>query len=214
MHTHLSSVSSVVQRCTPSWQLYIVKKEGYPPPLPCPPHIHHPNKQQEYQHSRHLLHQIAPDTQSKEWIYLGGKKPALADESLHFSFSHSPSLIALICSPHHPVSIDIENKRAKLLNIEDKFLHPEEKKLLPTHPEHRLLFLTIHWCIKETLYKFFFPQWKLRFSSLLISLPHFPYSLSESYAIVKIPSSTLLPSPLCVPFLSRDNWVCAYFHYP
>jgi phosphopantetheinyl transferase len=81
------------------------------------------------------------------------RKPFLEDEAYHFSISHCGDYAAAIVSTGKRVGIDIEIPTDKILRIEHKFLHPEERLMVRPGIEERTKHLTLLWCCKEAMFK-------------------------------------------------------------
>lgn len=64
------------------------------------------------------------------------------------SISHTRDYVAVIVSRCRRVAVDIEKISQRALKVKDKFLRPDEKATSS-------LMALIHWCSKETLYKFY-----------------------------------------------------------
>ena len=81
-------------------------------------------------------------------------KPSLPEGMPQFSISHTKGFAAGIISAETPVGIDIESISPRVLKIEKKFLNPHEFVLLATFSEQdRIVFASLFWSIKETVYK-------------------------------------------------------------
>jgi phosphopantetheinyl transferase len=81
-------------------------------------------------------------------------KPFLPEGMFQFSISHTRSFAAGIISAEIPVGIDIEFISPRVLKVEKKFLNHEEFALLaPLSEEDRIVFSSLFWSIKETVYK-------------------------------------------------------------
>ena len=71
-----------------------------------------------------------------------------------FSISHTKGFAAGIISTVLPVGIDIEFISPRVLKIEKKFLNAQEYALLdPLSERDRIIFASLFWSIKETVYK-------------------------------------------------------------
>lgn len=80
-------------------------------------------------------------------------KPFLP-EGIQFSISHTRGFAAGIVSAEMPVGIDIEFISPRVLKIEKKFLNSQEYALLdPLSEQDRIVFSSLFWSIKETVYK-------------------------------------------------------------
>lgn len=81
-------------------------------------------------------------------------KPFLSVEMPQFSISHTRGFAAGIISDETPVGIDIEWISPRVLKIEKKFLNPHEFALLASlSAQDRIVFASLFWSIKETVYK-------------------------------------------------------------
>ena len=81
-------------------------------------------------------------------------KPFLPESMSQFSISHTKGFAAGIISAETPVGIDIEFISPRVLKIEKKFLNPFEYALLaPLSEQDRIVFSSLFWSIKETVYK-------------------------------------------------------------
>lgn len=81
-------------------------------------------------------------------------KPFLSEGMPQFSISHTRGFAAGIISNETPVGIDIEWISPRVLKIEKKFLNPHEHALLASLSEQdRIVFASLFWSIKETVYK-------------------------------------------------------------
>lgn len=69
-------------------------------------------------------------------------------EGGYISISHSKSLIGLAWSSELNIGLDIEEITQKIEKIENRFLHPAEKKIAINQKVK-----TIIWCIKESMVK-------------------------------------------------------------
>lgn len=93
------------------------------------------------------------DTLDKEVkiIYDEHRKPAIADNKMHLSISHSGPFFALMLHPRSDVGIDLECRTNRVLNVYKRFLNTQEQELF-YHPEDTRS-LEIVWSAKEALYK-------------------------------------------------------------
>ncbi|MFV0249200.1 MAG: 4'-phosphopantetheinyl transferase family protein [Tenacibaculum sp.] len=100
---------------------------------------------------RYLLKEIGYADTDLKYDKFG--KPHLKDGK-YISISHSFSFAALIFSSQHPVGIDIEKRRAKIVEIAPKFT---SVKLYKSISNFNVLIrkLTVVWAAKESLYKIY-----------------------------------------------------------
>jgi len=81
-------------------------------------------------------------------------KPFLPEAMIQFSISHTRGFAAGIISAEIPVGIDIEFISPRVLKVEKKFLNHQEFALLaPLSEQERIVFSSLFWSIKETVYK-------------------------------------------------------------
>lgn len=137
--------------------------------------ITHPHKRLQHLAGRYLLRYLFTDFPNEEIEIASTRKPFLPDEQYHFSISHCGNFAAAIVSKNERVGIDIELITDKVAKIAHKFLNEEEKILvnsqssmvsneiknggsvLPLTLDRRPSIidqkLTLFWCAKETVYK-------------------------------------------------------------
>jgi 4'-phosphopantetheinyl transferase len=77
-------------------------------------------------------------------------KPFLMGKTAEISITHSFPMAGAMINLNHPCGIDIELPREKLINIQSKFLHLNERKY-----EDDVESLCKIWMAKEVLYKVF-----------------------------------------------------------
>lgn len=100
---------------------------------------------------RHLLHLVGYS--DRDVIYDAFGKPHLEDGNF-ISITHSFTFTAICVSTEHPVGIDIEKQRDKIVKIAHKFTPLEEYKTIANH-DALVRKLTIVWGGKESLYKIY-----------------------------------------------------------
>jgi 4'-phosphopantetheinyl transferase len=94
---------------------------------------------------------LEPDNFPVEYDSSG--KPFLAGSGYHISVTHTEDLAAVIISSHSKVGIDIERVRPRIERVKEKYLSPYE--LATIRKESELEQLTLAWCAKEALYKYY-----------------------------------------------------------
>ena len=103
--------------------------------------------------SRMVLHVLEPSFPFDQIQLNPAGKPFLP-EGNQFSISHTKGFAAGIISAEIPVGIDIEFITPRVLKIEKKFLNPQEYALLdPLSEQDRIIFASLFWSIKETVFK-------------------------------------------------------------
>jgi phosphopantetheinyl transferase len=119
--------------------------------------ITHPNKRLQHLAGRYLLQILEPHFPLHSLTLNTSGKPVLIDNSYNFSISHTADLAAAIISTKHSVGIDVEYIRLRIEKIEHKFLGENELNLLRNNvfAEHRIKWLTLFWCSKEAMFKWY-----------------------------------------------------------
>jgi hypothetical protein len=84
-----------------------------------------------------------------ELAYTPSNKPFLKGRTEHISISHSHDKLAIIIDQNANTGIDIELLRDKVLNIQHKFLNPNELLFARDNVDR----LVTIWAAKEALYK-------------------------------------------------------------
>lgn len=121
--------------------------------VPLQSNITHPHKRLQHLAGRYLLPFLFPDFPNKEILIATTRKPFLPDEQYHFSISHCGNFAAAIVSKNERVGIDIEIETPKVAKIAHKFLNDEEKDAVNRQPPTVNRILTLFWCAKETIFK-------------------------------------------------------------
>jgi phosphopantetheinyl transferase len=112
-----------------------------------------PGQQLQQLASRMVLKVLQPSFPFDQIQLNPAGKPFLPSER-QFSISHTRGFAAAIISPEIPVGIDIEFISPRVLKVEKKFLNPQEFALLaPLSEQDRIVFSSLFWSIKETVYK-------------------------------------------------------------
>jgi len=93
---------------------------------------------------------LSPDDFPVEYDPCG--KPYLAGSDYHISVTHSDDLAAVIIS-RGKAGIDLEKIRPRVAKVKDRFM--SEKELSAVGTERELEQMTLTWCAKEALYKFY-----------------------------------------------------------
>jgi len=130
----------------------------------------HDNRKKEWLVSRILVEELTGEKKS-QLIYDEHSKPFLKDSKKHLSLSHSHNLIAIIID-EQKTGIDIELIQPNVLKIKEKFISMKEWESLGKNNIAEKL--TLYWCAKESLYKYYGKK-KLIFKEDLMVEP-FEYS--------------------------------------
>jgi phosphopantetheinyl transferase len=128
--------------------------------------ITHPHKRLQHLAGRYLLRFLFPDFPYSEILIADTRKPYLANEAYHFSISHCGDFAAAIVSKNERVGIDMEIPSEKIYRIAHKFVNEEESEMLEVETANEQLTsnkltnqqinkLTILWCAKETMFKWY-----------------------------------------------------------
>jgi len=92
--------------------------------------ISHPQKRLQHLAGRFLLQYLFPDFPIHNIQLAASGKPIIEDNSYHFSISHTGSFAAAVVSKSQVVGIDIEQKRATIVKVINRFLHQDEIQLI------------------------------------------------------------------------------------
>jgi 4'-phosphopantetheinyl transferase len=117
----------------------------------CPSDITSPIKRMEWATGRILMRRLV-DKAGLQYKGLGktdAGKPYLNDHPHHVSLSHSYPFVVAQLDLLHPVGIDIEQPKTKLLKIAHRVFMPAEVK----DAGDNIIKNCIYWCGKEALYK-------------------------------------------------------------
>jgi len=125
--------------------------------------ITHPHKRLQHLAARYLLRFLFPDFPYEEILIADTSKPYIENETYHFSISHCGDYAAAIVSKTERVGIDIEIPSEKMLKIAHKFISESEhydiiqqkKQHHPTNTKQNFNQLTLIWCAKETMFKWY-----------------------------------------------------------
>lgn len=111
--------------------------------------IKHPKRKIEFLAGRFLLKYALPSIDLEKIQISDIGKPFMADNSCHFSISHSYPYIAVAVHPTENIGLDIQIFRDKILDIQGKFLHTLEYNL--TNGD--IVKTTLLWNAKEAMFK-------------------------------------------------------------
>jgi len=116
-----------------------------------PVEITHGNKKLEWLAARHLVLSLSNHLGLR---YFGIRKDAFGKPFLekyphHLSLSHSFPYVAVQIDHDHPVGIDLEQPKNKILKIGSRIFSPVELADAGTD----VIKHTVYWCAKEALYK-------------------------------------------------------------
>lgn len=112
-----------------------------------------PGQQLQQLASRMVLTVLQPSFPLDQIQLNPAGKPFLPSGS-QFSISHTRGFAATIISAETPVGIDIEFISPRVIKVEKKFLNDQEFALLaPLSEQDRIVFSSLFWSIKETVYK-------------------------------------------------------------
>jgi 4'-phosphopantetheinyl transferase EntD len=110
-------------------------------------------------------------------IYDEHNKPYLKDSKLHLSISHSHDLLTVIVDKME-TGIDIELIKPTVFRIKEKFM--SDKELEEVGIEHVDAKLTLYWCVKESLYKYYGKKELTFAENLLVE----PFVLAEQGRVI------------------------------
>lgn len=106
-------------------------------------------RKKEWACTRLLLNQLL--NHYPEIKYTDNGKPFLTNSDLHISISHTQNFVAVSLSSAL-TALDIELNSPRVEKAASRFMHEEEWEFIKTN---KTTYLTIIWCAKETLYKYF-----------------------------------------------------------
>lgn len=121
-------------------------------------------------------------------------KPSI--DGWNISISHTKGYVAIILSHNRNVAIDVECISPRVNKIASRFLRPDEKA-----PD--LLSRLVHWCAKETMYKYFSGQ-RLGFDEMRVR--PFPLNISSKIEAENMKTSELLN----VHYVCDDEYVMTW----
>jgi phosphopantetheinyl transferase len=143
-------------------------EEFFSQTVPLQRDITHPHKRLQHLAARYLLRFLFPDFPYEEILIADTRKPYLENEAYHFSISHCGDYAAAIVSKNERVGIDIEMPSEKIFRIAHKFTSDEEihqvrstkyeaqtNEKQETRNEKPETVLTLIWCAKETMFKWY-----------------------------------------------------------
>ena len=112
--------------------------------------ITNPHKRLQHLAGRYLLQWLFPDFPIHLIQIADTRKPFLANETHHFSITHSGNYAAAIVSTNRQVGIDIELHTERIHRVSHKFLNEYEEQIAPPKPS---IYPTLIWSVKEAMYK-------------------------------------------------------------
>jgi phosphopantetheinyl transferase len=120
--------------------------------VPLQREIRHWHKRLQHLAGRLLLKQLYADFPVELIRIADTKKPYLENEPYHFSISHCGDFAAVIVSKIFRVGVDVEKINFKIEQIQQKFTGKKELELFH-NPISKEQCLTLYWCVKESVYK-------------------------------------------------------------
>jgi 4'-phosphopantetheinyl transferase len=154
------------------WALWKIEEQeedlSYQAMESCPEDVISSQKRLEYLAGRALMKSMMEQLGHS---YVGMRKdeagkPFLKNSDYQVSLSHSYPYAAAQVHYSHPVGIDLEQPKEKLLRIASRVLSPSEEKDAGDHVTKHC----IYWCAKEALYKIHGKR-GLHFNSQLLLQP-------------------------------------------
>src|SRR5690606_11835849 len=104
----------------------------------------------EFLASRYLLQYLLPGFPFGSLKVTDQGKPALENDIVHFSISHSFPYVAVVIG-NRSVGIDVQVYREKIHRVKHKFLSPEELIIVQEKTEN----LTLAWTVKESVFNWY-----------------------------------------------------------
>ncbi len=129
-------------------------------------------------------------------------KPFLKNHPHHISLSHSYPHVAAQIDRAHPVGIDVEQPKEKLLKIAHRVL----SKLEETDAGNNIQKNCVYWCAKEALYKIYGKR-GLSFSE---NLNVYPFELKRSGSLIGKISAGNKGQLINLEYALEDEFVLVY----
>jgi phosphopantetheine--protein transferase-like protein len=163
--------------------------------------VSHLSRRTQQLAARFLLKLMQPEFPFHEVESNISGKPVLGSKELHFSLSHCNNHAAAIISNYKQVGVDVEQISPRVLKIEKKFLNPGELKLLSSlNEEDRIIYATLFWSMKESVFKWW-GRGQIDFSD---NIKIQPFLFGEKgFAVIHFQRENLIN--LQVNFLRIDN---------
>lgn len=118
--------------------------------------IAHPGKRLQHLAGRFLLSVLSPGFPLHQIKISPARKPYLPQDQFKFSISHCSDLAAAIISQSHQVGIDAEIISPVLFKVKNRFLNATEQQFVASiEAQHQLTVLSLLWCAKEAVYKWY-----------------------------------------------------------
>ena len=117
--------------------------------------ITHPHKRLQHLAGRLILTELFENFPLRLIRIADTRKPFLEEEEFHFSISHCGDYAAAIVSTANRVGVDLELPTPKIDKIKQKFLADKEMELYHVPGFSHIQFLTLAWCIKESIFKWY-----------------------------------------------------------
>ncbi len=117
--------------------------------------VKHPHKRLQTLTGRLLLTELEPRFPLNEVLIAPTRKPFLINDPYHFSISHCDNYAAAIISSEERVGVDIEVPQQKIFSLKEKFLSGAEQILVKAEGKDGMASLTMAWCMKEAVYKWY-----------------------------------------------------------
>ena len=163
------------------------------------------NRKKEWLTSRILAERLSGE--NTKIVYDKHNKPILKWSKKHISISHSNSLLAVIID-NKETGIDIELIKPAVIRIRQKFMNEDELKLLENTSLKEKL--TLCWCVKESLYKYYGKK-KLIFKKHLIVEP---FSYNKRGAITALVNHGSMKKRFELNYekidVQKQNFILAY----
>lgn len=117
--------------------------------------ISHSLKKLQHLAGRYLLKSIDDSFPLEAICIADNGKPYLNGHPIHFSISHSGEYVAAVIDSSKPVGVDVEKISSKIQAVKHKFIDSDELSLLNQTSLHVDEQITLAWCVKEAVFKWF-----------------------------------------------------------
>jgi len=136
--------------------------------------------------------------------YDENRNPSLVDSNLNISISHCQNFVSVFLDQKKYIGIDIEIPHERILKIAYKFLSDKEITEIPS--DNPIPKLTVKWCIKEAMYKYY-SQKKVDFKK---ELQIDAFDLKSTGIVWAIIAKDNFKKLISVNYLNQANYCLAF----
>lgn len=159
-------------------------------------------RKKEWLITRIMLSRLMGD--NTQIIYDENRNPSLSNSDTNISISHCRSYVCIFLDKKKHIGIDIEIPDERILKIASKFLSDKELAEIPV--DNSIHKLTICWCIKEAMYKYYSRK-KVDFKT---ELQIDSFELKSTGIVWAIIVKQNFKKLICVNYLNQPNYCMAF----